>query len=252
MKRVLASLIFIVVAPSLTLGQGQDQGQDRARDILAKAIDAAGGAKKLSEFRALHAKYEATGSLGATDTPCTLEAFFQWPDQLKTELRCDFKGQKFILIQVINGDKAWRSENGQTQEAQGHNLTELQEDMYFQRIEALLPLIKDPGYILSALDEMKVIDRPAMGIKVSSKGRRDINLYFDKETALLVKSEHYLTDLSGKEIYRETLFSDYRDLDGSKQFMKMAIYQDHKKVFDAKVIEIKLLDKIDNSVFSKP
>jgi len=242
----------MVAASSLSLGQGQDRRQDRAHDILAKAVNAAGGADKLGEFKALHAKFEATGSIGAADTPCTLEAFFQWPDQIKTELRCDFKGQKFILIQVINGEKAWRSENGQTQEAQGHNLTELQEDLYFQRVETLLPLIKDTGYILSPLDEIKVIDRPAVGIKVSSKGRRDINLYFDKETALLVKSEHYLTDLSGKELFRETIFSDYRDLDGSKQFMRMAIYQDSKKVFDAKLIEIKFLVKIDNSVFSRP
>ncbi len=122
----------------------------------------------------------------------------------------------------MNGQRAWRSENGQTWEAQGPNLIELQEGLYFQRIETLLPLVKETG----------------LGLKVSRQGHCEVNLYFDKETGLLVRSAHSLTDLTGKEVFRESVFSDYKEFDGKLQFTKFTVLQDGQRVLDASVIEI--------------
>ena len=52
---------------------------------------------------------------------------------------------------------------------------------------------------LAALGESKVGDRPALGVRISVKGRKDLRFFFDKESGLLVKSEHILDDGNGKE-----------------------------------------------------
>lgn len=240
-KLFVACLILAMISSAGT--------RDQPRAIIEKAVNALGGKKELDKLKAIHAKFEATGILGDNSAPCTLESWYQYPSRFKTDLRCNVNGGQYTLIQVINGDQAWRRENGQTRQATGHNFTELQEDLYFQRIEMLKPLISAKGYVLSSLGEIEVDNRPALGVRIASKGKRDIDLYFDKETFLLVKSAHGLTDLTGKELLRETIYSDYRN---DKQWMKMVVFQDGKKVLEMKPIEIKFLDKIANSVFARP
>lgn len=239
---------LLVVCLILTM-IGSAGTQDPPRVIIEKAVNALGGKNEVNKLKAVHAKFQATGILGDNYAPCALESWYQYPTRLKTDLRCSVHGRQYTLIQVINGDRAWRSENGQTHQATGHNFTELQEDLYFQRIETLKPLVSAKGYVLSPLGEIKVDNRPALGVRVASKGKRDIDLYFDKETFLLVKSAHGLTDLTGKELLRETVYGDYGD---DKQWMKMTVFQDGKKVLEMKPIEIKFLDNIPNSVFVRP
>jgi len=53
---------------------------------------------------------------------------------------------------------------------------------------AMLAPLKDKAYTLAPIGEVKVEDRPALGLRVSRKGNRDINLYFDKKTYLRVKT----------------------------------------------------------------
>src|SRR5438445_725224 len=80
-----------------------------------------------------------------------------------------------------------------------------------------LGFVKEKGVELSSLAETKVDGKPAVGVVVKSKGHRDVKLYFDKASGLLVKREHPVVDPStGKEVVQEVLFRDYQDKDGLK------------------------------------
>jgi len=95
--------------------------------------------------------------------------------------------------------------------------------LYALRMPQLLPDLKGKDFMLSNLGEVKVGDKPALGIGLSHKDHKDVNLFFDKETGLPAKSEVRITDPNGKELTIEYLYSDYKESDGVKNPMKIAI-----------------------------
>jgi hypothetical protein len=92
-----------------------------------------------------------------------------------------------------------------------------------------------------------------VGVRVSSKGHKDINLFFDKNSGLLVKVEYRTFDLNSKqEINEERIITEYQNKDGLKVAKKAIVNRDGKKYIEAEVLEVKYLDDIDDTQFSKP
>ena len=113
--------------------------------------------------------------------------------------------------------------------------------------------MKEKQIELSVLEEIKIDGKPAVGVLVKSMGKRDVKLYFDKASGLLVKLEHQVLDpASGKEVRQEVIFSDYQQSDGLKHYKKIVALRDGKKVIDAKVTEMEFFRKLDEKVFAKP
>lgn len=222
-----------------------------ARAIVEKALRASEGVERSAPPKALQSKLKGTLWINGAWRPMTLEGWIQLPSQMKTVLRCDVGGREFLLVQVVNGNRAWRSENGQTQESKGPALTELQEGLHDQRVGLLFPVLDEKSYTLSMAGQSMVNDRPALGVRVSSPGHEDITLYFDRTTGLLVKSERRTPDLTGKEIFRETFFG-YKDINGKKELATMAIHQDRVKIGEAEITDVKYPDKIDEREFAPP
>ena len=67
------------------------------------------------------------------------------------------------------------------------------------------------------------------GVKVSSKKHRDLKMFFDKETGLLVKTEHTLED-GGKELVQEEYYSEFKETDGYKRPTKLLVFRKGKKL----------------------
>src|SRR5262249_23048421 len=106
---------------------------------------------------------------------------------------------------------------------------------------------------LSTIGESKIEKRTALGVKVTRKDHRDIDLYFDKETGLLLKSETRVKDDgSGQEVAQESFYDDYKEVQGTKQAMKFTGKRDGKVFVEAEATEIELAEKLDASVFAKP
>jgi len=125
------------------------------------------------------------------------------------------------------------------------------------RLSRLLAL-REKDLNLSLLAEAKVENRPVDGIKVVAKGHQDVSLYFDRETGLLVKLERrrkipaIRKEAIEKESMEERILSDYRPVDGVQSPRKTVIYLDGKRLMDAEVVDVKFLEKLDDSVFARP
>jgi hypothetical protein len=128
---------------------------------------------------------------------------------------------------------------------------EFLERAYGMHLTQLYPL-KDKAYTLKALGESKLDEQTITGIKVSSPGRRDVSLYFDK-TGLLVKTSTRVHDeFSQKEVTQDTLRTGYRDRNGRKVFDKMVIQRDGKTFMVEEFNDQRSLDKVDSALFAKP
>src|SRR5262249_39850304 len=132
-------------------------------------------------------------------------------------------------------------------------VAEEREQMYADWVAALVPL-SDKSYSLSALGEVKVEGKPAVGVRVSKKGQRDVNLYLDKGSGLVVKYEHVLKDVKagGKEFNQECFFSDYKDFAGTKMPTRFVIKRDGALYIEGVCSDIRPEPKPDPSVFEKP
>ena len=114
----------------------------------------------------------------------------------------------------------------------------------------LLPLLKDKGFELSPIGEVQVAGKPAVGVRVSKKGAKDVSLFFDKTSGLMVKVEHRATDAnSGQEVAEERIVLEYQQVAGAPAAKKVLMNRDGKKFMEVEILEIKFPDTIDENEF---
>jgi hypothetical protein len=246
------TVVWSACAAGLWLGAvGGARGDDTAQGILERAIKAHGGEERLGKVHADKVKLKGVFYVAAKEVPFTGETTVQLPGQFRNVLQLN-GDRKATILQILNGDSIYVSIDGQPQKVEAAAAAEVRETMQLDRAVHLTPLLADKAFTLEALGEVKVGDAAAWGVKASAKGRRDVLLYFDKETNLLVKTEHQLDDGSGKEVKQEEFYSDFKDVGGCKRAMKVTVRRNGNKIMEAELTEVNLLDKVDDAEFAKP
>jgi hypothetical protein len=236
----------------LLVGAGVASAQDAARTIIERAVKAHGGAEALARNRAEKVKFKGNLMLRGHAVPFVDETTVQLPSQYRHVLETNDGTTKTTIIQIINGDKMYVTINSQPIKLDAAALSEMRSGMDLQRAQRLLPLLEDKSYQLAVLDEIKVNDRPAVGVRVTGRGRKELRLYFDKEVGLLVRAEFALDDGKGKQVRQHYFFGDFKDIGGYKRFTKVKAYRDGKQVMEAELLDAKAFDKIDDTEFAKP
>lgn len=236
-----AVLVALVLTPVV---RADDQADALA--LVSKSIAAMGGAEKVAKFKAQTWKEKGIYYGMGDGLPYTGNYAVQWPNQFRMEI-------EGVFTIVLNGDKGWVKTQDAVNEIPAEQLKHQQEEHYGGWVSSLLPL-KDKMFTLSPVGELKIDNRDAVGIRVSSKDHRDVNLYFDKQTNLLIKTEHNVNanELGGKEVLQETFLTEYREADGVKVPMKVTLKRDGKLFVEAENSEVKGVGMLDDSVFAKP
>jgi hypothetical protein len=181
----------------------------------------------------------------------TGEVATQGHDKIRVDAEVEVGGMKFRVVNIVDGDKGWMKLGDDVKEMDKDEIAEAKEQAFAGWVATLAPL-KDKQFTLATTGEVKVDDRPALGVKVSSKGHRDVDLYFDKETGLLVKQVTQVKDDGGQEVTEETFPGEYKEVQGTKQAMKFTVKRDGKLYMEGEASEIQLSEKLDASLFAKP
>ena len=251
MRRVLAGSLGMALALYLTgVARADDKGDAGA--IIDKAISALGG-EAIASKKGMTSKAKGTFYGLGDGIPYTSETAVQWPGCQRNNVEAEVNGQKFIRLTVVNDGKAWVKTNGDLMVLEGEQLEEAKEEVYAAGVSTIFPL-KNKSFKITSLGESKVDGHAVTGIKVAHKGHRDISLFFDKDTGLLVKTERRVKDVqgSGDEVNQETLYSDYKEVDGSKLAAKITIKREGKKFIEQENSDMKLSDKLDPKLFTEP
>jgi outer membrane lipoprotein-sorting protein len=208
-----------------------------ARKAVEAGIKAAGASSKKNPVVTWKGKGKFYGMGSAIDYMGT------WTEQLPDKKRMEIENA-FTL--VVNGDKGWFND----QEMSKEQLEEQKEDMYADWVMRLTPLT-NKDFTLSSLGESKVGDKPVVGVKVSHKGHRDVNLYFDKNSHLLAKMEHTLKQM-GNDAKFEAIITDWATINGVKVPSKMTIKRNGDVYVEGEMSDYKILDKAPDKAFEKP
>jgi outer membrane lipoprotein-sorting protein len=247
-------LTAAVVLGLAAAGAARADEKADARALIDKAVKALGGEDKVAAKKALTFKSKGKfyGLGEAIDN--TGDFSVQAPDKIRMQIDSSVNGMKFTLVVVFDGKQGWTKFNDQTNEMDKDAVEEMKEQMYAGAVEALTPLLKDKGFELSPVGEVKVGSHEAVGIRVSHKGHRDVNLFFDKKTGLLVKSERRVKDqmTGGQEVTEERLLDDYKEAGGVKHPTKVVVKRDGKDYSDNEITDYQPAEQLDDSVFAKP
>lgn len=223
-----------------------------ARAVLDRAIKAVGGEAKVALLRSVTWKSKGTFEADGQQNPYSDDVAVQGFDRYRGSVQVELNGQTITGLLVTSGDQGWIHINGQTQDATKQVIA-VRKDLFFAlRLAQMLLPLKDKEYRLSHLGELPINGRPTVGIRGTRQGQPDVNLFFDKDSGLPVKSESRYKGLDGQEHSIEYFLSDHKDADGVKHFMKVVVHLDGNKVFEAEVTELKPQEKLEASLFDKP
>lgn len=225
---------------------------EEPKAVIDKAVKAAGGEEKLASFKARTFKGKGKYYGMGEGIDYTGEWAVQHPDKMRMQISISVNGMTFTMVRVLNGDKLWSKMGDEATEAGKDEVTEAKEGAYAGSVTGLVPL-KGKGFELTSLGEYELGGKKVVGIQVKHPGHRDLDLYFDRDKGLLVKSEYTVKDeMSGKEVRQETLYSDYKEVNGVQQAMKLVINRDDKAYVTVEIDEIDLKEKLDDALFAKP
>jgi outer membrane lipoprotein-sorting protein len=220
--------------------------------VVRKAIEAHGGDKELGKYQAGTSKYKGTLHLNNLNIDVSAENYFQKPDKFRSDSTINVNGQMVTVVTVYDGKTLWVSPNGMTMEINDEKvLADIKQSLLVEG-GGLVDILKEP-YQLSLIGETKVKDQDTIGVRVSKKGQRDVNYYFDKKTHLMAKTEmRALNQVTKEESNQEKFILEYQDKGGLKVAKRVAIHNDGVIFMDIEITEIQPQEKLDDSLFMKP
>jgi hypothetical protein len=247
------AMFFSLISLGLFLiGSSSLRAQDM-RAVIDKAIKAHGGEEKIDKHKAGQVKSKGTVDVNGMTIGYTEEATYHLPNKFKSLQQLDINGMAVKVLIGYNGTQAWINVNGMNVDMMLDKIADLMKEQAYLSEVTRLTVLKNKDYELSSLGESKVQDKPAVGVRVSRKGHKDVNLFFDKDSGLLLKFEHRTVDFNTmQEVNEERIITEYQDKDGMKEPKKAVVNRDGKKYIDVEVVEVKYLDDIDDTQFSKP
>lgn len=245
-------LLLSLLASTVTADDHPAADRAKARDILEKAIKAHGGEAALGKFVAAYCKVAANDFSDDKKIPHDFEMYIQGEEKMRL-LSFETKGKTPKSIEVVNGEESWLKEDDEPVVDISDQLESEKETIYVNWATMLVPL-RSAKFRLSTLKDITVADRKAEGILIARDKHRPLRFYFDKESHLLVKCERTLKKgESENEGTEETVWSDFREIQGTRQAMKASILWDGVEVSEAKTTELKFFEKpLDEKLFAKP
>jgi hypothetical protein len=246
------ALVLVLFAFSTAPIRAADDAAE-AKAIVEKAIKAT-GAKIDDKPVAMTWKEKGTFTGASVTMGYAADWAFQGPDKYRFSMAGDFGGMKIDLMLVVNGEKAWESGFGKSQEVTGEKLKYVMSEIYQLNVISLSPLLKDKEFQLSTGGEKKVGDKTTQVVKVAQEKRPTITLYFDKESGLLVKNDMMVMDefQGWKEVPEECYYEDYKEVNGRKYFTKMKVVRDGNTMIESKLFDQKPHEKLEAKLFEKP
>ena len=252
MRTLLIAALF--AAPFAANAQDKPGIDAEAKKVIEKAIEAQGGKEALEKYPASSSKIKGQMSMLGMDIPFTGEIVTSGTDKVRTQLDAEVQGQKMEILQIVNGDKVKQTVSGAEQPLTDETKKELLQTPMVLEISSMTPLLKGDKYTVKSEKDEKVGDADTSVVLITAKGLKDVRLFFDKKTGLMVKITRKSLGIGDGpepiEVTEETIVSDYKAVDGVKMPAKSVTMHDGKKFMTIEVTEMKLMDKADAKKFA--
>lgn len=225
------------------------------RAVVDGAIEALGGQKLLSAEISLSGKSKGHVVLNGNKSPVSNDWLVQGTDRLKWTSEVTFQDNPISVKIGLDRGKGWlQAGNGKAGDLPKDYLPAFLHLFAAQRLVENPTLMLAKGIELSSLGELKIDEKPTLGVKIKRKGEPELDVYFDKKTHLPVKATMRVKDAgSGSEdVEYAGYFSEYKKFAGRSFFTKMKVERDGKEVIVVERSEIEAGGKKDDETFARP
>jgi hypothetical protein len=227
-------------------------GEDQAAAIINKSIKAHFPNGLDTKNQGLRTKTKGTLHVAGLDLPFTQEVSVQAASKFKEVMELTVMNKKVTVTTTFDGKNGKIVADDKEVKVTDEILNELKEAAYSMGLMQGL-FLKDKSVKLSLVGDVKVKDKPAVGVTVSREGKKDINLFFDKGTGLVSKVEMRKRDLmSGQEVTEERFITEYQEVSGRMVAKKVEVLRDGKELMEAEVLDVQVLPGLEDSEFALP
>lgn len=247
--------VIAILVASIFTSMAYGQGADEPRKILARAVEAHGGEAAILKLRTAQVSYSMWTGLPGIEMNCKVEETYQLPKQMKKTTKGRINGNDVVFVWVVNGDKYWYREN-QEKTVRVEQAPDLEKGYRpFLVVENLI-YGQNKNLELLVLGEKRVNGRVFVGVR--AKEPLSTDLFFDKETGLLAQTTHkrLLPKADGqkddKETIQEVSVSELKIVHGVKLPHLMTTLSNGKKTAEVRVTDVKVFEKLDDSLFAEP
>ena len=249
MRTLVALVALCLVAP---LAMARPESALTPRQVIERAIVAHGGYESLSKARAERIELRGVMYVGNTPVTFTNHLTLQLPGQYKSVVVLQQGERRHSVVHLLNGDNAMIVIDGQPQTVNSLHLSQLRQTLQLEQAMRLVPLLSDPGFTLHPGQDFSYNGGVVTSVRIQGKSQRELVLFFDQKTGLLVKSEHKIDGPGGKDVTQEAFYSDYREIGGHRRAGKVTVRRDGQKVMDVELVSAQRVVRIDVLEFNRP
>jgi hypothetical protein len=243
-------MVGVVLSCSLMVRAGE---QEEGVKIVDAAVKAAGGEAKVDQFKAVTLKGKGLVTKGGEEATFNFDVLVQGQDRCRLQLEVTHDGRTENMLVVVDSDKGWVKHGDQVRDFPAEVLPLILGELHSLRAAQFLTGLKDKALKLSPLGEVKVNDRPAIGLKIERKDRPQVDVFFDKETHLPVKCQLRVKEPNNEqEVTHSWFFSGHKEIAGVQHPMKITLHQDDTKLIEIELNDVKAEDKVVENAFAKP
>ncbi|MCI0685356.1 MAG: hypothetical protein L0Y71_24925 [Gemmataceae bacterium] len=196
---VTASVAAAMLLGLLVRSQAGSQAGEEALAILDKAAQAHRSKDKDDKRQAYTGKNKGKIYVAGLELDFTQRVWLQPPGKFKETMEMNVMGQAVKVTTVFNGKEGWIKANDTEIKVADELLAEFKETAHWMKLGQLTGLKDDKDLKFSVIGEAQVNGKPAIGVKISKKGKKDIDFYFDKQTGLMAKTERRALDFQTKQ-----------------------------------------------------
>ncbi len=150
--------------------------------LLDRAIKAQGGDEKLSKAQGATFNTKGTIEVENMKGEVTGDVAVQGEDHIRWNATFSAMGRMDSGTIVVTPEKIWGKGGNREAEEAPKEIAFIRDVFRTIRLSQNLTALRNKEVMVSHLGEVKIDNRAAVGLKVTTKGRPDIDLFFDKET----------------------------------------------------------------------
>jgi hypothetical protein len=246
---LMRSCVLTSVFASLFLLLAGVASAEEPRALLDRAIGAHGGAARLERTKKGHLKAMSEGKQSDAPFKVEIEEWFDLPSRYRETSDGSRNGVPYHGEKVVTEKESWIREG--TGPAHYLSLRTVAYSAALASHVTNLLLLRDKDIQLASLPDKNQDGRTFAGIRATNpQGSSDF--YFDKSTGLLAQTRATPNHIGGQEEIEETLYDDYRDIQGIHYPMRFRVVAGKTFTSIISLSSIEFLDKFDESVFQKP
>ncbi|MGH9348498.1 MAG: insulinase family protein [Vicinamibacterales bacterium] len=218
----------------------------RARELIARLVEAKGGLARLKAVRTVTAVATTTLHLQQGPMESTTKTYIVYPDQF----RVDAAVAGANIVQVYNAGEAWMTNPAGTQDAP----PPVKDSFAASVRRDMIPLLigaAEGALTATLLPEEGQDGRTLRVVEISGEGLAPVRLYADA-AGLVVRQSFTAPGPDGRDMLAEESFSDYREIDGVKVPFVAALSHDGRPVLTRTLTDVRFNAPIDARLFSRP